>query len=93
MTVGDRLGPGAEAAGDDHLAVSRQRLADRVERFVHRAVDEAAGVDDDQVGALVGADDVIALGAQLREDALGIDQRLGAAEGDEADAGRGCHRG
>ena len=93
VTVGDRLGPGAEAAGDDHLAVARQRLADRIERFVHRVVDEAAGVDHDEVGVLVGADDVIALRAQAREDAFGIHQRLGAAEGDEADAGRGCHRG
>jgi hypothetical protein len=30
-----------------------QRLTDRVERFLHRGVDEAAGVDDDEVGAVV----------------------------------------
>jgi hypothetical protein len=48
-------------------------------------VDEAAGVDDDEVGALVGRRDLVALGAQLGEDALGVDQRLRAAEADEAD--------
>ena len=45
---------GAEAAGDDHLAVLGERLADRVERFLDGGVDEAAGVDDDEVGAVVG---------------------------------------
>ncbi len=45
---------GAEAAGDDDLAVLGERLADGVERFGHGRVDEAAGVDDDEVGAVVG---------------------------------------
>ena len=45
----------AEAAGDDDLAVFGKRLADRVERFLHGGVDEAAGVDDDEVGALVAS--------------------------------------
>ena len=62
----DDIALGAEAAGDDHLAVFGERLADRVERFVDRAVDEAAGVDDDEVGILVGGRDQVALGAQLR---------------------------
>ena len=78
----------AEAAGDDHLAVLGERLADRVERFRDRGVDEAAGVDDDEVGAVVGRRDRVALGAQLREDLLGVDERLRAAERDEADARR-----
>ena len=77
---------GAEAAGDDHLAVLGQRFADRVERLGDRGVDEAAGVDDDEVGAVVVGRDRVALGAQLREDLLGIDERLRAAERDEADA-------
>ena len=51
--LGDLLGLGAHAAGDDHLAVLGERVADRVERFRLRAVEEAAGVDDDEVGALV----------------------------------------
>jgi hypothetical protein len=44
------------------------------------AVEKAAGVDDDEVGAVVLARQLIAFGAQPRDDALGIDQRLGAAE-------------
>jgi hypothetical protein len=67
----------AEAAGDDHFAILGERLADRLERFLHRGVDEAAGVDDDEVGAGVVLGGLVALGAQLREDALGVDQRLG----------------
>ena len=89
MTIGDRLRTRAETPGHDHLAIARQGFADRVERFVHGVVDETARIDDDEVRVFVGADDVIPLGAQAREDAFGVHQRLGAAEGDEADAGRG----
>ncbi len=83
----------AHAAGDDHLAVLGQRLADGVERFRLGAVEEPAGVDDDEVGAFVLAAELIALGAQLGDDALGIDQRLGAAERDEAHRWRRLRRG
>jgi hypothetical protein len=69
----------AEAARDDDLAVFVERLADRAERFLDRGVDEAAGVDDDEVGAGVGGRGGVALGAQLREDALRVDQRLRTA--------------
>ena len=46
IALGDLLGLGAHAAGDDDLAVLGQRLADRRERFRLRAVEKAAGVDD-----------------------------------------------
>ena len=50
-----------------------------------RGVYESAGIDDDEVGAgVVGRSDV-ALGPQLGEDALGINQRLGTAERYEPD--------
>jgi hypothetical protein len=80
---------GAQAAGDDDLAVLGQRLADGVQAFLDGVVDEAAGVDDHQVGALEGLGGLVALGAQLGEDQLGVGQRLGAAQADEADLGRG----
>ena len=82
----------AEAAGDDHLAVRMQRLADRVERLGDRAVDEAAGVDDDEIRALVRRRHRVALGLELREDLLGVDERLRAAERNEADAQVRCRR-
>ena len=69
----------AQAAGDDDLAVAGQRLADGVQAFLDRVVDEAAGVDDHQVGAVVGLAGAVALGLQLGKDQLGIGQRLGAA--------------
>ena len=79
----DLLGLGAHAAGDDHLAVLGHRLADGAERFLLGAVEEAAGVDDDDVGTVMLTRQLIPLGAQPRNDALGIHQRLGAAEGRE----------
>ena len=78
----------AQAAGDDDLAVFRQRLADGIQRFLHRTVDEAAGVDHHQVGILVGGGNVIAFGTQLSKNLFGIHQRLGATERDKADFGR-----
>jgi len=69
----------AEATGHHHLSVFRERLADGIERFADRRVDEAAGIDDDEVGAGVARRSGVALGAQLREDALRIDQGLGTA--------------
>ena len=92
MCGGDLLRLGAHAAGDDDLAVFRQRLADGGERFRLGAVEKAAGVDDDEVGAGVLARQLIALGAQARDDALAIDQRLRAAERDEAHFRRAFYR-
>jgi hypothetical protein len=68
-----------ETPGNDHLSVLGQRLADRLERLRHRGVDEAAGVDDDEVGAGVARRGGIALRAQLREDALRVYEGLGTA--------------
>ena len=85
----DLFGFGAHAAGDDDLAVLGHRLADGAQRFLLGAVEEAAGVDDDDVGAVMLARQLIALGAQPRDNALGIHQRLGASQRDKADFGRG----
>jgi hypothetical protein len=70
-------------------AVLGDGLADRLEAFFLGAVEEAAGVDQHDIGAGIVGRHFIAVGAQLGEDALGIDQRLGAAERDHADARRG----
>ena len=43
----------AETAGNDHTPVAVQGLADGVQRFGHRGIDEAAGIDDHQVGTFV----------------------------------------
>jgi hypothetical protein len=75
-----------EATRDDHLAVLGERLADGVEGFLDRRVDEAAGVDDDEVRAGVALRRLVALGAQLGEDALGIYQGLRTAERNEPDS-------
>ena len=86
----DEVGLDAKTAGNDDFAVLPQRLADGVERFGDRFVDKAAGIDDDEVGVVVTVGDGVAVGADLGEDALGIDQRFRAAEADEADGGLFC---
>jgi hypothetical protein len=53
--IAGRILLGAEAAGDDDLAVFGQRLADGVERLLDCGIDEAAGVDHHEVGAVVAA--------------------------------------
>jgi hypothetical protein len=78
----------SKATGHDHATVFGERLADGVERFLDGGVDETAGVDDDEVGAGVVGRGLIALGAQLGEDAFGIDERFRTAERDEPDLGR-----
>jgi len=69
----------AQATGDDDAPVLCQSLSGRAERLLDRGVDEAAGVDDDQIGAGIGLRGLVTLGAQLRQDALGIDQRFRTA--------------
>ena len=101
--LADDVGFLAEAAGDDDAAILRDRLADRLQALFLGAVEEAAGVDQHHVRTCVVGAHRIAVGAQAREDALGIDQRLGAAERDHADLLRlrdganagacGCHDG
>ena len=85
MPIENLLRPRAETAGDDDLAVLLQRFADRVERFIHRRVDEAAGVHDDHVGRVVARRDLVTLGAQLRDDAFRVHERFGAPEADKPD--------
>ena len=50
------------------------------------------GFDDHQVGTIEGFGRLVTLGAQLREDQLGIGQRFGATKADEAHFGgwKGC---
>ena len=78
----------AQAARDDDLAVLGERLADRLQRLIHRGVDEPAGVDHHQIRRAVARGDLVALGPQARENALRIDERLRASQADEAHFGR-----
>ena len=62
-----------------------------VSDFRLRAIEEAAGIDDGEVGIGVVAGEFVTLGAQPRDNALGIDQRLRTAERNEGDAGWPLH--
>ena len=89
VAIQNLAGVGAQAAGDDDLAVLGQRLADGVERLLPGLVDEAAGVDHHQIRAGVAVGQRIAAAAQLGQDAFGIHQRLGTAKADKTDLGGG----
>ena len=84
MAVENLLRLRAQAAGDDDFAVLRERLADGFQRFIHRRIDESAGVDHHQVGRAVTGHHFIPLGTQARQDTFGIDQCFGAAQADKA---------
>ncbi|MGY4488139.1 hypothetical protein ACVWWR_007330 [Bradyrhizobium sp. LM3.2] len=56
--------------------------------FLLGAVEETTGVNDDDVGPVMLAGKLVALGAQARDDTLGIHQCLGTPERHEAHLGR-----
>ena len=86
--LADRLRFRAHATRHDHAPVLRHRRADRLQRLLLGAVQEAAGVDDDGVSPGMAPGELVALRAQLRQDPLGIHQRLRTAEGNEGNAWR-----
>ncbi|RMS10129.1 hypothetical protein ALP75_204828 [Pseudomonas syringae pv. actinidiae] len=79
----------AHAAGDDDLAVFLDRFADHFQRLGLGRVDEAAGIDHNHVGVLVGRNDFVTFHAQLGQDAFGVNERLGATQRNESDLGGG----
>ena len=83
----DDVALGTETAGYDDLAILGERFANGIERFFHRCIDEAAGIDHDQIRIPIAPGDEITFGAKLREDALRINKRLWAAERNESDLG------
>ena len=70
----------AQAARHDDLAVFGQGLANGIQALLNRLIDEATGVDHDQVGLVVARRNAVALCPQLGQDALGINQCLGAPQ-------------
>src|SRR5262249_41013198 len=82
--------PLGEAAGDDDgadlaLALEVEHLADDAERLLPGGLDEAAGVDDDDLGAVgLGGQRVAGLG-ELSKHPLGVNEVLGTAETDEGE--------
>ncbi|CDE48212.1 putative membrane-associated oxidoreductase [Sutterella sp. CAG:351] len=75
----------AEASHHDHAAVFTGRFGDRAEALLNRLVDEPAGIHDHEIRIPVVIDDRIAFAPELRNDALGVDKRLGAAKGHKTD--------
>ena len=78
------------ATGDDQpfdaLVLALGNFEDRVDRLLFRSVDEAAGVDDHDIGLVeIVRDRDVRLLAELSQHDLGIDEILGASEGDHPD--------
>ncbi len=69
---------------DAALFLELRRAENRVDRFLLGRVDEAAGVDQDDVGASEVARDDGAVPHEVTHDPLGIDGRFVAAKGDDA---------
>ena len=76
----DRFRFGAQTAGDDDFAVLCQCVAYGSQRFRLCAIKKATRIDDRQVGTFVHARELITLRPQARDDALAVDQRLGASQ-------------
>ena len=92
-SVADLLRLGTHAAGDDDLAVLGHGRADRLERLRLGGIEEAAGVDDDEIGAGMALGELVTLGTQRGDDPFGIDERLGAAQRNKGNFRRdGVHR-
>ena len=79
-----------QASGDDEFfrvaaGFVGSHLEDGVDRFLLRAFDEGAGVDDDDVSVFRAASQFGSGARQQAHHDFAVDQVLGAAEADEAD--------
>ena len=79
-----------QAAGDDQLLRAAGllvlgHLEDGVDRFLLGGIDEAAGVDDEDVGIGGMRRQLVALRGELAHHDFGIDEILRAAETDKTD--------
>ena len=89
-----------QATGDDEAlgfasvgGLVLDHFEDGVDGLLLGRVDEAAGVDDEDFGVLGVGGDVAASLVEHAHHHFGVDQVLGAAEGDEADFRAGRERG
>jgi len=85
VALPDLLGARPQAARDHHLAVFLEGLADDLEALLHRLVDEAAGVDDDELRLLVAGARLVPQGLEPGKDLLRVHQGFGAAQADKTD--------
>jgi len=82
-----------EAPRDDELlavpvAFHLRHLEDRVDRFLFGGIDEAAGIDDENVGFLFVESDGVSLPGERSQHHFAVDEIFGASKADKADAGR-----
>ncbi len=85
-----------EAAGDDDAAcfaavllLVLDHLEDGVDGLLLGGVDEAAGIDDDDLGVFGAGGELGSVAMEQAHHDLGVDEVFGAAEGDEAYLGAG----
>ena len=73
MCFADQRRLGAKATRNDYLSVLRQRLSDRVKGFFTGAIEESAGVNDDQVSSIIVGSGLIAFRSELAQNSFGVD--------------------
>src|SRR5437868_15001754 len=86
--------PLGKAAGNDDpsrsaLAFQLQHLVDRRKRFGPRPLDEAAGVDHDEIGSVRIAHQLVTVELQEAEHSLAVDRVFWTAEADKGVAAFG----
>ena len=69
-----------QTASHDNLAVFVQCFADGVERLFHGGIDEAAGIDHDEISVVIRTGNLITFSPQPGQDVFGIYRCLGTAE-------------
>ena len=77
-----------QASGNDDASIFGQCLANGVQTFPDCVVDEAASIDDHQIGARERLGSLVPLGAEPRQDQFGIGQRFRAPQADKSNPGR-----
>ena len=80
-----------QTARDDHATVFCQRFTDGFDALGHGFVQEAARIDDHQIGIVVRADQTIAFRTQTRHDDFRVHERLRATHGNETDRRDSMH--
>ena len=63
----------AKTPGNNHITILGQSLFNRTQRFFNRRLDEAAGIDNDQVGTIKAVGYIVTFCAKTTENSFRVD--------------------
>ena len=75
----------AQTSGDDDFSIFGKGFTDCIQRLFNCFIDESAGIDDNQIGCIVGRGYQVTLGTKFGQNALGVDQGFRATQRNESD--------